>query len=131
MKELFIGGRPAKSTIRVARHVGVVPAELDLRAASLEAMKEIIVGGMPATSTNKFVTGIFGKLSHGTVLSCEVQLSTRLGFGTLYKLKMATAQDAEWCVRYLNGSKGAATALGLESPIFVDSCGDSGWMWKT
>jgi hypothetical protein len=108
-----------------------VPVDVAHAVDAHAVEQEIIVGGMPATSTIQFVTGIFGKLRHGTVVSCERRFSTRPGFGVMYKLRLATAHDAEWCIKTLCGSEKAATLLGLESPIFVDSFVDSGWMWKT
>ena len=90
-------------------------------------MNEIIICGMPATTTNKIVTGIFSRF--GLIVSCELQHNTK--YGLFVKLKMANAEIADWLVRAFNGSMAAAKGIGLESPLFMDSFIDSGWMWKT
>jgi hypothetical protein len=109
-----------------------VPVDVARAVVAHDVEQEIIVGGLPATSTIEFVTGIFSKKSwQVTVASCERRWSSRPGFGMIYKLRLATAQEAKWCIKTLNGSEKAATVMGLESPIFVDSVVDSGWMWQT
>jgi hypothetical protein len=81
-------------------------------------MKEIFIGGMPVTSTKEFVVGIIGQFC--IVESCEL---LPCAWGLTVKLKMATAEKAQWIVWNLNRN----IAVGLELPIYVGFTMDCGF----
>ncbi len=107
--------------------VGRAPPDA-ARAVEALARTEIVVGGMPATSSVQSVTDFFDK--HGIVITCKRQLSTCPGVGIVYKLRMATTQEAKWCVENLISMK-VAKELGLDSPLIVRPLLDSGEWWTT
>jgi hypothetical protein len=91
--------------------------EVPVKELGIGGMMEIFIGGMPAKSTKEFVVGIIGQ--YGIVESCEL---LPCAWGLTVKLKMATAEMAQWIVCNLNRN----IAVGLELPIYVGFTMDCG-----
>jgi hypothetical protein len=91
--------------------------ELPVKELGIGGLMEIFIGGMPDKSTKEFVVDIIGQ--YGIVESCELLPCV---WGLTVKLKMATAEKAQWIVRNLNRN----IAVGLELPIYVGYTMDCG-----
>jgi hypothetical protein len=91
--------------------------ELPVKELGIGGLMEIFIGGMPAKSTKEFVVDIIGQ--YGIVESCELLPCV---WGLTVKLKMASAEKAQWIVRNLNRN----IAVGLELPIYVGFTMDCG-----